>query len=77
MDTYDGTESIKEGEWRRMVINHGHAGRLLNEIAPVRGSRPPFSTVEVRDLMKQHVNSFEGSVAWQWNHVRSRGHIIH
>ena len=77
VDTCDGTGNMKEGEWRHIVANHGNGGRLLNEIVPVRGSCRPISAVDVRNLMKQHVNSFQGSVPWQWNHVRSRGDIIH
>jgi len=45
VDTYDGTGNIKEGEWRHMVANHGHEGRLLNETAPVTGYRPPYSAI--------------------------------
>ena len=77
VDTYDSTGKIKEGEWRRMLVSQGSAGMLLNEIAPVRGSHPLVSAVEVRTLIKQHLNSLEGAVGWQWDHVRSRGHIIH
>ena len=77
VDTYDSTGKIKEGEWRRVLASQGSGGMLLTEIAPVRGSRPLVSAVEVRNVIKQHVNSLEGSVGWQWNHVRSRGHIIH
>ena len=72
VDTYDSTGEIREGEWRRMLGNRGNGGLLLNDVAPVRGSRPSKSAVEVRDLIKQHVNSFVGCVPWQWNHVRSR-----
>ena len=74
VDSCDNTGKIKEGEWRRLVNSEG--GMLLNDIPAVRGSRPLNAAVEVRDLVKSYVNSMEGSVPWQWNHVRSRGTII-
>ena len=77
VDTYYSTGKIKEGEWRRVLASQGSGGMLLTEIAPVRGSHPLVSAVEVRNAIKQHVKSLEGSVGCQWNHVRSRGHIIH
>ena len=49
---------------------------LLNEMPAVRGSRPTTIAVEVRNLVNLHVNSMEGSVPWQWDHVRSRGDTV-
>ena len=31
--------------------------------------------MEVREIIKTHVNSMEGSLPWQWNHVQSTGNI--
>ena len=72
VDSYDETGTIKEGEWRRLVGDNDGA-TLLQDIPPVRGSRPTTSTLEVRNVMKSNVNSMEGSVPRQWDHVRSSG----
>ena len=39
-------------------------------------SRPTTSTLAVRNIMKSYVNSIEGSVSWQWDHVRTRGDLL-
>lgn len=75
VDTFDSTGRIKEGEWRHIVRNNRQGEVLLNDLPAVRGSRPPTSAVEVRESMKAYVNSMEGSVPWQWEHIRSRGTI--
>ena len=48
---------------------------LLENIDPLRGCRPTNSAIGVRDFLKTYVNSFEGSLPWQWDHVRSRGNV--
>ena len=75
VDSYDETETIKEREWRRLVDDNNGA-TLLQDIRPVRGSRPTTSALEVRNIMKSHVSSMEGSVPWQWDHIRSKGDIL-
>ena len=75
VDSYDETVTIKEGEWRRLVGNNSGA-TLLQDIPLVQGSRPTTSALEVRNIMRSNVNSVEGSVPWQWDHVRSRGDIL-
>ena len=75
VDSYYETGTIKEGKWRRLVGDNNGAA-LLQDIPPVRGSYPTTSAVEVRNIMKSYVNSMEGSVPWQCDHVRSRGDIL-
>ena len=75
IDSYDKTGTIKEGEWRRLV-GHNNGATLLQDIPPVRGSRPTTWAIEVRNIMKSYVDSMEGSVPWQWDHVRGRGDIL-
>ena len=75
VDSYDETGTIKEGEWRRLIGDKNGA-TLLQNIPSVRESRPTTSALEVRNIMKSYVNSIEGSVPWQWDHVRSRGDIL-
>ena len=73
VDTYDETGEIKEGEWQKLAGDG--QGMLLENIDPLRGCRPTNSTIGVRDFLKTYVNSFEGSLSWQWGHVRSRGNV--
>ena len=75
VDSYDETGTIKEGEWRRLIGDKNGA-TLLQNIPTVRESRPTTSALKVRNIMKSYVNSIEGSVPWQWDHVRSRGDIL-
>ena len=74
-DSYDEIGTIKEGEWRCLVSDNNGA-TLLQEIPSVRGSHPTTSALEVRNIMKSYVNSMDGFVPWQWDHVRSRGDIL-
>ena len=39
------------------------------------GCRPSNAAIGVRDFFKTYVNSFEGSLPWLWDHVRSRGNV--
>ena len=48
---------------------------LLENIDPLRGCRPNNSAIGVRYFLKTYVNSFKGSLPWQWDHVRSRGNV--
>ena len=75
VDSYDETGTIEEGEWRRLIGDKNGA-TLLQNIPTVRESRPTTSALKVRNIMKSYVNSIEGSVPWQWDHVRSRGDIL-
>lgn len=71
VDSQDSTGQIRPGEWRSMVHDLDHGA--LRPIPRRRGSRYPDSAVAVRDLMKQFVNSVQGAVPWQLDHVRSTG----
>lgn len=64
----DGT--IKEGEWRS-TNNEDSALRRIN---PVRGSRYPKNAIEVRESLKEYVNSESGSVPWQTDYIRRTTH---
>ncbi|XP_057296815.1 uncharacterized protein LOC130625697 [Hydractinia symbiolongicarpus] len=67
VDSWDDKGEIKEGEWRRLVADGNSS--LLIDIPPIRGSRPSNTAVNVRDNLKSYVNSMEGSLPWQWEHV--------
>ena len=61
VDCYDKTGTIKEREWR-LLVGDNNGATVLQDIPPVRGSRPTASTLEGRNIMKSYVNSMEGSM---------------
>ena len=71
VDSYDSSGMIKEGEWRRHISNNGSTG-MFERIPAVRESRPSNAATVVCDTLSSYVNSMEGSLPWQWDHVRSR-----
>lgn len=73
VDSWDEKGEIKEGEWRRLVADDQNI--ILRDLPPLRGSRPANSAADVREGLKSYVNSLEGSLSWQWEHVRSRGNV--
>lgn len=68
VDSWDDNREIREGEWRRLIIDSNNS--LLNDLPPIRGSRPKTNAVNVRNNLKSYVNSMEGSLSWQWEHVQ-------
>ena len=75
VDCENATGEIKPGEWRRLTVPVESSG-ALRPIANVRGSRYLNAAVDVREKLKQYVNSSEGTVPWQLNHIRSRRPIL-
>ena len=72
VDSEDSTGEIKPGEWRN-IVSAGRGDGALRPLPCMRGSRLLKSAVEVREVLKNYVNSNEGCVPWQWDYVRSRG----
>ncbi|XP_057297594.1 putative nuclease HARBI1 [Hydractinia symbiolongicarpus] len=67
VDSTDTNGEITPGEWRRQV---GQNEGCLYDLCNVRGSRPERSATEMREAIKDFVNSEEGAVEWQYRHVR-------
>ena len=66
IDCKDSTGDIKEGEWRKIVMeNKGALANLHN----VRGSRYKDDAVNMHCCLMRYLNG-EGRVDWQLNHVR-------
>lgn len=42
----------------------------------VKGSRKTKLAGEIRDIVKFYVSSMQGSIPWQWDHVKSRDIIV-
>ena len=70
VDRKSKTGEIKQGEWRRNLLEQGLCFRNINN---VRGSRQSIASTKMRDALKDFVNSEEGSVEWQLKYVRSTG----
>ena len=71
IDSDDGSGTIKPGEWRRII--DADAGGCLRPIARVRGSRYSGTALDMREALKEYLNSEAGSVDWQLNYVRRTG----
>jgi len=70
VDSVNSSGDIKEGDWRK-ICAYDTLG--LQNIKKIRGSRQSVSAIEMRNGLKDYVNSEEGSVEWQYRHVRSTG----
>ena len=69
VDSVDDTGRIKEGDWRSVVPSSStHFG--ITNISNVRGSRYSDEAVNMRDALMNYLNSEEGAVPWQTEHIR-------
>ena len=59
---------FKPGEWRRLVKAQGNG--FLRDIPNVRGSLYTGNAIEMRDALRDYVNSPFGKVPCQLDHVR-------
>ena len=64
--------NICPGEWRLMRCNQ--SGNL-QRLQPVRGSRVRQDVLQIRNNLKNYLNSEGGSVPWQLNYVRRTSHF--
>lgn len=73
VDSEDATGKMHPGKWRR-IVEEGSNGALRSLCRP-RGSRYRQSAVDIRENMKEYVNSPEGALSWQWDYmyVRCKG----
>ena len=71
VDSFDGTGRFKPGEWRRLVEVQGNG--CLTDIPNVRGSHYTGNAIEMRDALRDYVNSPFGKFPWQLDHVRRTG----
>ena len=67
----DSDKNIVPGDWRKDVQS-GNSG--LEEITSLRGSCAKKSALVTRDVLKDYLNSEEGSVPWQVGYVRGTSH---
>ena len=70
MDVESGDGRIKQGEWRSQV---GMQSGSLQQIKPAKGGRRKIEANELRENLKNFLNSEAGSVSWQLDYVRSVG----
>eukprot|EP00794_Sanderia_malayensis_P001689 gene1689-1882_t len=70
VDSEDSSGRLKPGEWRKIVASDNGS---LQGISRTRGSMYAKNATEMREEIKQYVNSNIGSVSWQLEYVRSTG----
>ena len=63
---------IKEGEWRSLIEKRESSA--FYDLNPVRGSRYTKDTLQVRETLRDYVNSEPGSVPWQTDYIRRTTH---
>ena len=73
IDSEDRDGNFIPGEWRSQNGNTSAWGNFQN-INPVRGSRPRVDALNVRNQLKDYLNSDEGSVPWQLDYIRRTSH---
>lgn len=67
VDSYDAIGKIKEGEWRLLVAEI----RGLRPINNVHGQRYREEVIDMRNSLREFVNSEDGRVSWQ-EHIVTR-----
>ena len=71
VDVEVGNGEIKDGEWRSQVQHDG----CLQPFNPSKGGRRKILANELRENLKDFLNSEFGSVCWQLDYVRSVGKV--
>ena len=71
VDSEDSNGNLIPGDWRKNFNNNNGA---FENLAPYRGSRSKPTALDIRDALKDYVNSEEGSVSWQVDYVRRASH---
>jgi len=67
-DNQNGNGDIQPGHWRALVRNNSSS--LLSDLKNVRRSRYSDGAIDVRNSLKEYVNSPDGCLSWQLDHVR-------
>jgi len=68
VDHENANGEIQPGHWRALIRNNPSSS--LNNLSNVRGSRYSKDAIDMRNSLKDYVNSPEGSLSWQLEHVR-------
>ena len=71
VDSEDSKWNLIPGDWRKDSNNNDGA---FGNLATYRGSRSKPTALDIRDALKDYVNSEEGSVFWQVDYVRRTSH---
>ena len=69
MDSESITGEIKPGDWRKLL----RRGQGMQNPANIKGRRVRESAMEIREAVKDYVNSDVGAVEWQIRHVNYLG----
>ena len=71
VDSETRTGEIRPGDWRNLVPKDS-----LQQPAKLKGRRIKESALQIRDSLKDYVNSDIGAVEWQIRHVTDLGPIV-
>ena len=63
----DKSGTIIEGQWRKLIDSN------LQSLRPIRKSRYPKNALQVREILAYFFVLKNGSVSWQWDHIRRTG----
>ena len=72
VDSEAGTGEIKPGDWRKLV----RGGHAMQNSSNLKGRRLKHTAVDIRNALKDYVNSDTGAVEWQVRHVTSVGPVL-
>ena len=75
IDSEDKHGNFVPGQWRSQNESAVQGGSFQS-INAVRGSRSRVDALEVRNRLKNYLNSNEGSVPWQIDYVRRTSHYV-
>ena len=73
VDSEDKKGNLLPGEWRLQKEN-GLNNNALADLPPVRGSRARNDALETRDILRDFLNSEDGSLSWQLEYIRRTSH---
>ena len=71
VDSFDGSGQFTPGEWRR--LGKTQCNGCLTNIPNVKGSCYAGNAIEMRDALRDYVNSPFVTVSWQLDQVRRTG----
>ena len=62
--------AVVEGQWRKLIDSN------LHSVRPVRNCRYAKNALRIREVLADFYVSENGSVSWQWDHIRRTGYEL-
>ena len=67
VDSEDKSGAVIEGQWTKLIDSN------LQSARPIRNSRYAKNALQIRKVLADFFLSENGSVSWQWDHIRRTG----